>query len=69
MMMGGMGLVMLLGLIAAVAVVGLIALPLKRSEAAAKRKNDEIILNDEDYTIGDDGEIVGYPETKFKRNP
>lgn len=68
-MMGGMGLVMLLGLIAAVTIVALITLPHKSPEATAKRKNDEIILDDEDYTIGDDGEIVEYPETKFKRSP
>lgn len=58
---------MLLGLVAIVAFVGLIALSPKRSEATTKRKNDEFNHDDEDFTIGDDGEIVEYPETKFKR--
>ncbi|MBI1281336.1 MAG: hypothetical protein GC179_24630 [Anaerolineaceae bacterium] len=63
----GMGLVILMGVIVAVVAVGRFALSQKPCEATTKRKNDEFNSDYEGFTIGDDGEIVEFPETKFKR--
>ena len=63
-MMGGMGLVMLIGLIIFAGVVGVVIRSSGSFEARSKRKNDEILHNDETYSIGDDGEIIEYSDEK-----
>lgn len=65
-MMGGMGLIMLLGLIILTAIVIIIARSNGSFEPKSKRKNDELLRNDEAYLIGDDGEIVEDAEEKAK---
>lgn len=61
-MMGGMGLIMLIGLITFACIVIVVTRSSGSFEAKSKRKNDEILHNDETYSIGDDGEIIGYSE-------
>lgn len=63
-MMGGMGLIMLLGLIILTAVVIIIARSNGSFEPKSKRKNDELLRNDETHLISDDGEIVEYADEK-----
>lgn len=65
-MMGGMGLIMLLGLIMFAAVVIVIGRSKGSFEPKSKRKNDELLRNEEAYLIGDDGEIVEDAEEKAK---
>ena len=66
-MMSGMGLIMLAALIVFAAFVIIIARSNGSFEAKSKRKNDELLRNDEAYLIGDDGEIVEYSEEKAAR--
>ncbi len=63
-MMGGMGLIIILGLIMFAAVVIVIGRSKGSFETKSKRKNDELLRNDEAYLIGDDGEIVEDAEEK-----
>ena len=65
-MMGVMGLIMLVGLSIFVIVI---VRSTSNSVAKSKRKNYELPLSDEAYSIGDDGEIIEYFETEFKRKP
>ena len=64
--MGGAGLIMLLGLIILTAVVIVIMYSGGSFETKSKRKNDELLRNNETYLIGDDGEIVKDVEEKAK---
>lgn len=66
-MMGGMGLIMLAVLIIFAAFVIVIVRSNGSFEAKSKRKNDELLRNDEAYLIGDDGEIVEYAQEKAKQ--
>jgi uncharacterized membrane protein len=66
-MMGGMGLIMLIGLIILAAFVIVIMRSIGSFETKSKRKNDELLRNDEAYFIGNDGEIVEYSEVKAKQ--
>lgn len=66
-MMGGMGLIMLVGLIILAAVVIVIVRSNVSFETKSKRKNDELLRNDEAYFVSDDGEIVEYAEEKAKQ--
>ena len=61
-MMGGMGLIMLAALIIFAVFVIVIVRSSGSFEAKSKRKNDELLRNDEACLIGDDGEIVEYSE-------
>ena len=67
-MMGGMGLIMLLGLITFAAFVIVIVRASGSLQVKSKRKNDELLPDDEAYFVDDDGEIVEYSEKKFRRN-
>jgi len=58
---------MLLGLIVLTSVVIVIVRSNGSFETKSKRKNDELLRNDEAYLIGDDGEIVQDAEEKAKR--
>lgn len=67
-MMGGMGLVMLVGLFAAVVLLRWL-LPSRRwSETRPKRKNEDLLSPDETYELDDEGEILDFAEEKAKRN-
>ncbi len=66
-MMGGMGPIMLAVLIVFAAFVIIIVRFNGSFEAKSKRKNDELLRNDEAYSIGDDGEIIECPKEKATR--
>lgn len=65
--MGGMGLMMLIGLIIAAAVMIVVARQYGSLEPKSKRKNDDLLRSDGSYILGDDGEIIEYAEEKAKQ--
>lgn len=67
-MMGGMGLIMVIGLILFAAIAMVILRASGSTQIQLKRKNVELLPDDKTYFIDDDGEIVEYPEKRFKRS-
>ncbi len=67
-MMGGMGVIMLVGLFAAVVLLRWLFSSQRWSEARPKQKNDDLLSPDESYELDDDGEILDFAEEKAKRS-
>lgn len=67
-MMGGMGVFMVLGLLVVVVLARWLLLPQRASEVQAKRKNEDLLSQDESYELDDESEILDFAEEKAKRN-
>ena len=67
-MMGGMGVFMVLGLLVVVVLARWLLWPQRASEFQAKRKNEDLLSQDESYELDDEGEILDFAEEKAKRN-